>query len=118
MAGIAAGLGVATLGATMGAIVLPIGAIVAMAGTVLPFALLFDKKRSLSDANDAVFQFNANELRMKDLARLHGLQMNMTGEGKATFSAVGGPGHEGFETEGRISGDRVRIIRGGRRNAL
>jgi len=59
--------------------------------------------RSLPLSN-AVIQLDAGEMRLNDLHRFHGLQMNVIGEGKAMFSAAG------FASEGNFSRHHVSSV--------
>lgn len=74
-----------------------------------------DRRRSVLGPSAAIFHFEVGEdIRAKDLHRLNGLQMNVTGmeDGKALFSSAGDEEHEGIpQVEGRIEGQHVSTSR-------
>lgn len=72
-----------------------------------------ESKRSLAEPQPAIIQFDAgnSDLRLRDLRRLNGFLMNVTGDGAAVFSSKGDEEHPGFDAmEGRVNGGNVRTL--------
>lgn len=97
-------MGTAFLGGTIGGIGWEIKTLIDEKKN--PFA--FPDKRSSADTDmvyPTIFQLDNGDLRVKDVRRLNGLQMNVTGmdHGKATFSVAGDEEHERFvDVEGTV----------------